>query len=762
VRTLTTLQRKALDAKSVGKIYLAEMTLANSGPTLFHATETVKIGSQDYESCLAGPPTGLAERLGQGSNPEVVIPFLNGRWSTYNFLSDAAADYPFVSAAITAKEVWKLNDGTLSDAYTAFVGRVDKRRNVTTERFEVVCSDIRLYYAKQWAQSRLTDSTADPDDKNKIIPIVYGVNVPVPALTKIAGGLSTLKTAITAVSPGNGGTFELSLGDTDPDFPAAGAFTVVLEKEEIRCSSRSGKVFTVATSGRGYNSTVAAAHVAGCTVWEKRTDYTELCCDHSVGALGDTYIDLPDGRVRVTTGVTKNLSTAGGANVVLASKFTVDKAVNLTAADAGHLHDTANTGSPIIATSDSENGAVNVTLTGTRSNIHDQSDVTSYRATSTSPGNTNSAINVVATFPAYTGPAIVKVYAVVTHDSSTSHAVDASNFIKCNGNALDTSSTKCTQKIDLGSSYPAGGNVTFAAAAQMGYSFNSYIYEISLEVITASTASAAADVSLSGNSAADVAIGGRVIQEVSGYKDDGSGTISGTPNLQLENPAHIIRHLVQVRLAVPAGNINATAFSAAATALASACTGGYKFAFAILDEIKPAEIIAFIEDLAAQSRCRIRWNPLVSLEFIPDTAPTEDATIDEADCLDGPVFDEASVMTVENSLTGLYKQNYAPQKSEAAWLGTVTSVDSGGGSSQAIYGIMPTKHEYPAIRDANTAQDRLDHQRDRFKMPRCPVYLKTPWENQNIEVGDAIKLTSSLAEHNNQKFEVIELALTEN
>ena len=72
---------------------------------------------------------------------------------------------------------------------------------------------------------------------------------------------STLSGAITAGSPGSGGTFTVAAAT---NWPTAN-FAVVVDPgtattETILCSSRSGTTLTVATSGRGYDNSTAQSH----------------------------------------------------------------------------------------------------------------------------------------------------------------------------------------------------------------------------------------------------------------------------------------------------------------------------------------------------------------------------------------------------------------------------------------------------------------------------------------------------------------------
>lgn len=105
---------------------------------------------------------------------------------------------------------------------------------------------------------------------------------------------TTLSGSMTAGSPTSGGTFTVASGTGYPTGAYAGGFVVVVDagtssEEKILCSARSGTTFTVATSGRGFDGTSAAAHGGGTTTGT---------INHSIDA--DTFTDY-GGHVYDTT-----------------------------------------------------------------------------------------------------------------------------------------------------------------------------------------------------------------------------------------------------------------------------------------------------------------------------------------------------------------------------------------------------------------------------------------------------------------------------
>lgn len=118
-----------------------------------------------------------------------------------------------------------------------------------------------------------------------------------PATTLLAG-ISDSATSFTVASSGGTGY---------PTGGANGDFFVVIDRglsseEKIRCSSRSGDVFTVATSGRGADNTAAASHATAAVV---ELTFTALDASEANYTVAETV-----GKI-TTTG---DLLLADGAN----------------------------------------------------------------------------------------------------------------------------------------------------------------------------------------------------------------------------------------------------------------------------------------------------------------------------------------------------------------------------------------------------------------------------------------------------------------
>ena len=105
-------------------------------------------------------------------------------------------------------------------------------------------------------------------------------------------------------------------------------------------------------------------------------------------------------------------------------------------------------------------------------------------------------------------------------------------------------------------------------------------------------------VTLSGNSVADVRVGKIVTVHVDGYRDDGAGTYTGTPDALIERPDHVFKHIWCELLGAPSGDIDSTTFTAAGTFFA---TNSYAFSI-VIDE--PVQADTLLMRLALQCRSR--------------------------------------------------------------------------------------------------------------------------------------------------------------
>lgn len=106
---------------------------------------------------------------------------------------------------------------------------------------------------------------------------------------------TTISGSITAGSPTSGGTFSVLDGTGYPT-GSTGPFVVALDagtvsEEKVLCSIRTGNVFTVATTGRGYDNTAAASHGGATTAGTVNHVFDAASATDFAGHVYDTTRD---------------------------------------------------------------------------------------------------------------------------------------------------------------------------------------------------------------------------------------------------------------------------------------------------------------------------------------------------------------------------------------------------------------------------------------------------------------------------------------
>jgi hypothetical protein len=758
METLTASQKKALDRSRLKPVYLIEITLQGAGaPILYFSDRNITIGSQIYENYLSDL-SGLGEEIERATseslNPDVSLRFRNDRYKTYGYLIEIGDIYPFDGAGIIIKEVYLDDNNTTSDVRIIFKGALDEPQDIDLLSFECSVSAMPFIKDQQWKQSIITKAVyvnADPDDLNKHQNIIYGACQQVRCHAIKAGAVDALTAAITATSPGNSGTLVLSDAS---EYPSSGAFTIQTDDEKIRIASRSGNTLTLTSSGaRGYGSTTPAAHNQGAAVFEVLTEYIYLLAGHAVKAINDVYVD----EIRQISGVTKYTGQSGNehpsypgkAIITFSVKPKITKQVNLTADKTGSVSDN------IDFTSAGNNQTIypdSVTGETNPGNIYDGNETTAGTAYVTWGGGYGfwtisfPSTNYGAITTQYLWVKVLNSYGVgnlswdITQSGWSPTIVNPSGWIrfqKSGGNWGDTLNLRAT-------------------VANSGDNASVYVYEIKKEVIytpslskTGSANNGTLAISLAGNSSADVVIGSSVNCDVDGYRDDGSGTYTGSANALIERPDHVLKHFIDILYGFTLTDIDSSSFSAAGALYAAAISGGYKFAFVINSEISPSK---FLSELAFQCRSNLKYDKgLWKLLYLPDTAPAAAKTISKTN-LAGKFakfkFNRSANIDITNDLTAKFKKNYGGIKyDESEWLGTSTASDS---TSQGKYGVRAKTYEFPAIRLQAMADHVLAFILLQRKNPLLIIDFLVFWEYLDLERGDTLDISNPL--YNGKKF----------
>lgn len=752
VKILSDLSAQLLDRSRLKVVYFLDITLQNSGPTLHISDSNIVINGQRYELYLMDL-SGLGEEIerstSKGLNPDIDLTFLNDRIQDKNHLIKLGDTYPFEGAECVIKEAYLDDNDVPSEEVTIFKGNLDEPRDVEPLSFSCGVSSALIIKDRQFKQAKITTAdypNADPDDLNKVLNEIYGAPEQVRCHAIKAGAASALAEDIDDVQM----SFEISDAS---QFPSSGAFTYQVEAEQIRILSRSGNVLTVDTGGRGYNSTTPEDHDKGQTGFEVLTEYVYIVARHPVTSLSNIRVD----KVRQLTGFTPYTGQAGDehgsypgkAVIAFTVKPVIEKQINLI------LDDTIDVSNPTHAhqfsgaqQDQNANNFPNIPGGSCMANgetvyVNFNNVASSYSGNSMSIGfiKGNSLGGCYPTEDGYITINGIKVY----EKSGGVLIVNKPSPLNFEGDLSGGDRNRAEVKVV---NYGQLENNGLWIDIQSGS--RTVVYNDSSQEATQNTLRTGSVV-LSGNSSADVVIGSSVNCDVEGYRDDGSGTYTGTPNALIERPDHVKKHFIDILYGFALADIDTPSFSAAGASYASVISGGYKFAFVINEEIVPSE---FLEELAEQCRSNLKYEAgKWYLNYIPDTAPSPVVTIAKAE-LAGEnakfVFDKTSVLEIINNLEAVFQKNHGRLKyDESEWLGSAEDSDS---ASQTKHGVRPNNKPYKfwAIRLQVMADHVLAFKKLQHKDTLWNVTFSVWWKHFDRKRGDTFDISNDI--NNGKKF----------
>jgi hypothetical protein len=244
-------------------VFLVDIELLNSGPTLYFSDRLVTVGAQAYEDYvddLSGLGDELRRQDSGALNADFTIRLRNDRYRTYEHLITMGDTYPFDGAEVTVKETYLDSDGTPSAAETLFKGVIDNLRNIDLLWFEARVSSRPFHDDRKWKQNRVDKDTyaSALEDVGRLIPFVYGDAGRITALRTDWGARTTLK-----VDLNDSQTTGIELSDS-ARFPSSGS--IYVDDEKISYTSITNSILGGVTRGAG--STTARPHGKGAIVWE--------------------------------------------------------------------------------------------------------------------------------------------------------------------------------------------------------------------------------------------------------------------------------------------------------------------------------------------------------------------------------------------------------------------------------------------------------------------------------------------------------------
>jgi hypothetical protein len=582
------------------------------------------------------------------------------------------------------------NGATASgDKIDLFSGKIDDFPAISQRSVAIGCSSSETELSSLFPAAfvNTTDyADADPDDIGKMLPYVYGQAKKVPfravdagSVTELTGDLSDSATTINA-------------GDTS-GFDSSG--TLQIENEKITYTGKTATTFTGCT--RGYDSTTAANHGHGAMIGQVQAAYV-YAMGHAVKSIDAVYVDKvlqPTSAYTAYTG--QSASEYGGysgqAVVVFNTLPIIRKQLNVTIEEDFDATDDIAVTEP--------GSKTELIPSGGQANCYDGNADTYYTVT-------NGTWQSVATFPSVDYGEISRAFVRLIADfGGASGELD----IRVDGSTIGSittanGGTKAEYRFEWSGAGASDWSEAITAQCDT-VGETGKIYEIWWEYEYTADTTKTGDVSLTGgitggNSVADTVIGGEVAVDVDGFQDDGSGTITGTPDALIEQPDHILEHLLTVVLGLASAAIDSTSYSAAGTHYD---TNSVTLAVVMLEQPKIRELI---NDIAHQARSIEFWSAGAHYLIEASDLDTADKTISAA------MIDRQSVkmsytprQDIRNDFTARYSREWAGYSDQAT--ADRASVASDNTTSQTDYGTrVAQQREYPFILTSGGAESVLD------------------------------------------------------
>ncbi len=233
-----------------------------------------------------------------------------------------------------------------------------------------------------------------------------------------------------------------------------------------------------------------------------------------------------------------------------------------------------------------------------------------------------------------------------------------------------------------------------------------------------------------------------VSAQVEGLIDDGSGTITGTPNALIERPDHVFKWSALTALKQNASLIDSASFSSVGALYDSQITGGYKLAGIIQDQKTASELWA---DWGRNSRSYLFWNlGSCRLHFRPynfiDEGDPSVKTITDNEIRNNPAPSRERTATANlvNSVDARYKRDWTDTEHTAI----ASKADE---FSKSKFGLRerPDQFNFDWVRNANMAKDLADFYLQENSNPSWIVRLELFLDNMELEPGDIVKINSS-------------------
>lgn len=635
-RTLSANQLVKVDRPYVQPVYLMKITPLSGNPMYF-SDRNITYNSITYEAYLKNLDTigETIHNLGGYDNFQLTLEFMNQEYRGNNYLIENFDDNVVEKRFV---EIWKLFIDTGetfgSDVSTKiFKGELGNPYDITELEFKIDVQSMLFGKSAKLPLDKIDYADfpeADPDDVGKYRNIIYGSLKKVICPWTVAGWLSTLTADITSA--------QLSIVVSDSNGCPATPFTALVENEQVRVTGNTKATGTLVVT-RGYGGTSAVAHNKGVSIYHMRSDFQADVAQHPVKSIGDIFVEKDNEWVRVISGATKYINTAGHAYIRFSDKVKFEEKTNLVSSlgSEPHLH-TVNASaqySSKICIPTGATGGLNPTNA-----IDGNEDTYATEAA----GST-----LTCTFTETDFGTINKQYIhVLKRDGFTS------GHVICGGTDFGTMSAGAGWRRFV----KMGGVWTDNITVQAGLSGNqiSEVYkEIEYTPNAPTVNNTTLTPSLSGNSLANIIIGDRVACDVEGYQDDVSGTYTGTPNALIERPDHVRKHILIALLGFAVGDLDLA--GSWTTTGAQYNSRVYKFAF-VVHEVA-IETMDLFQKMDQQTRTTMFESAGVfKLTFMLTSAPTSQKTFDNNNIKGFFTFSKSEVADLRNKFIGHYFRDY--------------------------------------------------------------------------------------------------------
>jgi hypothetical protein len=582
VKTLTAPAETASQRPYAAPVHLMQIDFSAPSAKTIRVSDTYRVAiGQQWEAMIRswGSLTEAMNTVDVGGAPAVadgivlsnLVP-IEGKARLSDLIRTPLATSGTYEWAFAKVTVYQVFDGLAdADKVTLGVFYLEDQPEITESTVTIRMSDVSAAIEDQMAitkASRALFPLMDPDDEGKDIPIPIGVLTNVPSLCIVAGGHTILAEDI--------GPTNISIQMTTRDgFPET--FVLQIDNEQMIVSNTDPRDagFSFVIAQRGANGTTATGHRLGAPAWEVRSGaeaYRYVLAENRPPYQTKSVTNVKVADVlqpQATVDLDETTLVPGKSLVVInfPAKPVVMRQVDLAVDDQLGVSDnisvTSSSGStesfPLTPTPQTmswrrDSGNLGVRVNGTRSGTW-------------SIGSVQRVITVTVTQTATNmGTWTISSERCGVLETGTGFVPLGQRTYTRN---LGGSGFAATDLVNVGGSDFGPGQL---AVGEIVAVLTSYQVNLSGGSALTKTGSAfrSGSLGLTGNSTADVVIGGLVTADLEGLQDDGSGTITGTPSALIRNPADVVTLILTELFPLTSlGGLGST-FAATRTALAGA------------------------------------------------------------------------------------------------------------------------------------------------------------------------------------------------